>query len=142
MEQSEYTPSQEDANDGNGVAAIAAKAEEKMRELRDTARSQAEHRVQELGEKAQHRIDDQRDRVAARIEETASKLRQRADAAGPIGHTAAEKVAVRMEAAAGYLHQHQTSEIAGDFTSYVRQHPFRAVIAAAVLGYLFGRLTG
>ena len=140
MERSEYTSSGQDSHNGNGVEAIAARAEEKAREIREKARSQAQHRVHEIGEKAQHRIEDQRDRVASRIEGAASRLRERADAAGPIGHTAGEKVAVRMEAAAGYLHQRQTREIAGDFAAYVRQHPLKALLGAALIGYLFGRL--
>ena len=135
----EHSESHE-GNGGNGVQAIAAKAEEKVRELSETAKLEAEHRVHELGEKAQHRLDAERDRVAARIEGAALRLRERGDAAGPIGHTAGEQVATRMEAAAGYLHQRHTDEIAGDFATFVKQQPVQSVVAAAVLGYLFGRL--
>ncbi len=130
------------AHNGNGVSAIAAKAEEKARELRDTARTEAEHRVHDLGEKAQQRIDSERDRVASRIEDAASKLRERGDTAGTIGHVAGEKVAVRMEHAAGYLHERHTDEIAGDLASYVKQHPIQSIVAAAIAGYVFGRLAG
>ena len=127
MEYSESTSSNQGSHGGNGVHAIAARAEEKVREF---------------GETAQHRIDAERNRVAYRIEDAAARVRERADAVGPIGHTAGETVAIRMDAAAGYLHEHRTNEIAGDLAAYVRRHPMRAVLGAAVIGYLIGRMTG
>ena len=137
----EYTDSSSPDGHSNGaVHTIASKAEEKVRELREAARSQAALRAHELGAKAQYRLDAERDRVASRIEDAAVRLRQRGDVAGPIGHTAGEQVATRLEAAAGYLHEHPSDEIAGDVSTYVKQHPLRAVVAAAVVGYLFGRL--
>jgi ElaB/YqjD/DUF883 family membrane-anchored ribosome-binding protein len=122
------------------VHTFASKAEGKARELREAARSQAAQRVHQLGTKAQDRIDAERDRVASRIQDAAQRVRMRGDAAGPIGHTAGDQVATRLEAAAGYLHEHPSDEIAGDVATYVKQHPLRAVVAAAVVGYLFGRL--
>jgi ElaB/YqjD/DUF883 family membrane-anchored ribosome-binding protein len=132
---------QSESSSNNGVQAIAAKAEEKVRELRENAKQEAAHRVHDLGEKAQQRIEDQRDRVASRLEGVALRVRERGDAAGPIGHTAGEQVATRMEATAGYLHQHRAEEIAGDVATYVKQHPLRSITLAAVLGYLFGRIS-
>jgi ElaB/YqjD/DUF883 family membrane-anchored ribosome-binding protein len=126
----------------NGVSSIAAKAEQKVRVLRETARTEAGQRVQELGGKAQERIDLQRDRVASRIEDAATRLRERGDAAGTIGHMAGEQVATRMESAAGYLHERHTDEIAGDLAGYVKQHPIQSIVAAACLGYVFGRISG
>jgi ElaB/YqjD/DUF883 family membrane-anchored ribosome-binding protein len=125
MEHSEYTPSGDGSRNGNGATGMAAKAEEKVREL---------------GEKAQLRIEDERERTASRIDDAASRLRDRAGTAGPL-RPAGEMVAVRMEAAAGYMHRRQTKEIAGDFAEYVREHPFRSILVAAFLGYLLGRLT-
>jgi ElaB/YqjD/DUF883 family membrane-anchored ribosome-binding protein len=129
-------------NRSNGSQTIAARAEEKARELGEAARQEAAHRAHDIGERAQQRIEAQRDQVASRIEGAALRLRERGDTAGPIGHTAGEQVAGRMEAAAGYLHEHHTNEIAVDFLTYVKQHPLRSILAAAVLGYLMGRLRG
>jgi ElaB/YqjD/DUF883 family membrane-anchored ribosome-binding protein len=140
MEKSESFEPSNGSQSSNGVHTIASKAEEKVRELGETAK--AEHRVHERGEKAQHRIEAERDHVASRLDGAALRLRERGDAAGPIGHTAGEQVATRIEAAAGYLHQRQTDEIAGDVTAYVKKHPLQSVVAAAVLGYVFGRIAG
>ena len=129
-------------NRSNGSQTIAARAEEKARELGEAARQEAANRAHDIGEKAQQRIDAQRDQVASRIEGAALRLRERGNAAGPIGHTAGEQVASRMEAAAGYLHEHHTDEIAVDFMTYVKQHPMRSVLAAVAFGYLLGRLRG
>lgn len=132
-------PTPEDRN-GSTVHSIAAKAEEKVRDLSETARVEAGQRARRIGGLAQQRIDAERERVALRIEGVATTLRERGDGAGPIGHTAGEQVATRMEATAAYLQQHPTEEIAGDVTTYVKQHPFKSVVAAAVLGYLVGRI--
>jgi len=130
-----------DGSHGNGtVHTFTSKAEDKVRELREAARAKAADRAHEIGAKAHDRIDVERDRVATRIEDAAGRLRQRGDAAGPIGHTAGEQVATRLEVAAGYLHERQSNEIAGDVATYVKQHPLRAIFAAALVGYLFGRI--
>ncbi len=142
MESSENSEPIAAKQNGDGIHTIASKAEEMARELRDTARTEAEHRVHDLSEKAQQRIDAQRDRVASRIEETAGRVRDRGSAAGPIGTYAGEQVAYRLEIASDYLHDRQTTEIAGDFASYVKSHPVQSVIAAAFVGFLIGRVTG
>lgn len=134
--------STQNGQNGNGAHTLAARAEEKVREITDTARLEAEHRVHAVGEIAQQRLESERDRVAARIDDAAARLRERGDAAGPIGHAAGEQVATRMEAAAGYLHEHPTQEIASDLAAYVRQHPIQSIVAAAFAGYVFGRLGG
>jgi ElaB/YqjD/DUF883 family membrane-anchored ribosome-binding protein len=127
---------------GNGAHSFGTRAESKVRQLSDAAKQEASHRVHDLGEKAQQRLETERGHVAERLEGVAMRVRQRGDVAGPIGHRAGDEFATRMEAAAGYLHQHHTDEIALDLAAYVKQHPVRSIIAAAVLGYLIGRISG
>ena len=88
---------------------ISEAAEGKLHHLRSVAGS----RAHELGDVAQHRIDDQRDKVASRIEDAASRIRERGASAGPVG-AAGERVAMKMESAASYLHDHESGEIASD----------------------------
>jgi ElaB/YqjD/DUF883 family membrane-anchored ribosome-binding protein len=126
MEYSDSASSQ-GGRTGNGVTALAAKAEEKVREIGGTA---------------QQRIDAGRDKVASGLEDAATKLREGSDTAGSMGHSAGETVAVKMEAAAGYLHEHKSNEIAGDLGSYIEGHPVQSIIAAALLGFFLGRLVG
>jgi ElaB/YqjD/DUF883 family membrane-anchored ribosome-binding protein len=127
MEYSDSNSSSQGSNGGNGVTALAAKAEEKVRELGGTA---------------QQRIDVGRTKVADGIEDAAAKLRESADAAGSIGHTAGETVAVRMEATADYLHEHDTNAIADDMSAYIKAHPMQSIIVAVVVGYFLRHLIG
>ena len=140
MEPSDESEPVHGSHNGNAIHSIAARAEQKVRVLGESAKAEAGQRVHQIGGRAQERIDAERARVAMRIDEAATKLRERGDSAGSIGHTAGEQIATRMEAAAGYLEHHQTEEIAVDVATYVKQHPVQSVVAAAVVGYLFGRL--
>lgn len=139
MQNSQPTP--DDIQNEAEQAAEEAKttAENKIRQITDNARAQTEARVQQIGGMAQTRIDDQRTRAATRIGEAASMIRERGQNAGPLG-VAGEQVALRMDVAAVYLQERQSSEIADDMQSQIRAHPIRAVLMAAVLGFLIGRL--
>lgn len=123
------------SNGRNGRGAVSY-AEERVRDIGNAAL----HRAENYAGQAQERIDEKRDAVASNIEDVATRLRDRADAAGPIGHAAGDQVARQMEAAAGYLHTHQSNEIATDVITYVRRHPVRSTIIAFVIGYWLGRL--
>ena len=56
------------------------------------------------------------------------------------GGPAIERVAKSMESTAGYLHEHEAAAIAGDVSSYVKLHPTAAMVLAALVGFLLGRL--
>ncbi len=50
------------------------------------------------------------------------------------------RAAEGMHAAAGYLQEHNTSEIANDVEEYVRAHPLQSVAAAIAAGFVVGRV--
>jgi ElaB/YqjD/DUF883 family membrane-anchored ribosome-binding protein len=131
----------EEHNNGNG---LKTKATEKVREISEAARGQAGERVRNLTEKARERaqlqVEGQRERIASRVEEAASSLKQHAEDGDNLRFEAERRVALGLESAAGYLHSHETTAVAGDAVGYVRQHPFRSMILAAVIGYLLGKL--
>lgn len=136
----ENTQSEEQSNGSR----IKEKAGEKVREISEAARGQAGERVSKLTlkarERAQEQVEAQRERIASRVEQAASGLLHHAEEGDNLRFEAERRVAHGLEAAAGYLHSHQTEELAGDAMSYVRQHPVRSLIMAAIIGYLLGKL--
>jgi hypothetical protein len=67
----------------------------------------------------------------------AGSLRENAPREGMLGG-AAGAVADRLEASGQYLQEHGLSDMAGDITSLVRQHPMQACLVGFGLGFLFG----
>jgi ElaB/YqjD/DUF883 family membrane-anchored ribosome-binding protein len=132
-------------HDGNGHN-IRSIAGDKVREISDAARSQASERVHALSEKARQqageRVEVERERLATRVDAAASNLRQHAEAGDNLRYQAERRVAEGLGSAAGYLHSHQTGEVADDLASQVRAHPIRSIILAALIGYLLGKLLG
>jgi ElaB/YqjD/DUF883 family membrane-anchored ribosome-binding protein len=131
------------AEQSNGHG-LKLKASEKVREIRAAAQGQAGERVRHLTgkarERAQEQVEGQRERIASRVEGAATSLKQHAEEGDNLRFEAERRVALGLESAAGYLHSHQTTEVAGDAVGYVRQHPMRSVIIAAIIGYLLGKL--
>jgi ElaB/YqjD/DUF883 family membrane-anchored ribosome-binding protein len=115
-----------------------------VREIGEAARGQAGRKVRNLTDKAreraQHQVEGQRERIASRVEEAASGLLHHAEDGENLRYEAERRVAHGLEAVGGYLHSHQTTEVAGDVTGFVRQHPVRSLIIAAIIGYLMGKL--
>ena len=87
---------------------------------------------------ARVRLKDGREEVAGRLERAADGLRERT--AGKAGGPVIERAAKSMESTAGYLHEHEAAAIAGDVSSYVKLHPTAAIVLAALMGFLLGRL--
>jgi len=131
----------QETNNGGG---LKTKATEKVREISEAARGQAGERVRNLTgkarERAQETVEERRERLASRVEEAASGLLQHAEEGENLRYEAERRVAHGLESAAGYLHSHQTAEVAGDVGVYVRQHPVRSMIMAAVIGYLLAKI--
>jgi ElaB/YqjD/DUF883 family membrane-anchored ribosome-binding protein len=136
----EDSDGQEISNGGG----LKTKATEKAREISKAARGQAEQRVKVLTEKARERaqetVEERRERLASRVEETAAGLLQHAEEGENLRYEAERRVGRGLESAAGYLHSHQTTEVAGDVGVYVHEHPVRAMIMAAIIGYLLAKI--
>jgi ElaB/YqjD/DUF883 family membrane-anchored ribosome-binding protein len=79
--------------------------------------------------------------TAARMkEEIASKA---ADAKGKItdfGRKAAEQIDGRLEATANYLREHDLKEMVTDVQELAKKYPGQSLAAAAIVGFLIGRL--
>lgn len=144
MENTEDTYAEEQGN-GNGNG-LKGRASDKVREISEVARGQAGERVRGLTakarERAQQQAEGQRERIATRFEGAASELLHHAEEGDTLRFQAERRLGHGLESAAGYLHSHHTDEVAGDVMTYVRQHPFRSMVMAAIIGYLLGKLFG
>lgn len=130
-----------EATNGND---LKSKATGKAREIGIVAKGRAEERLRDISEKARERaqkqVDEQRERIASRMDDAVSTLKQHSDDGNQLRRQAEQRLAQGMESAAGYLHSHQTSEVAGDIGTYVRQHPIQSVVLALIIGYLLGKI--
>lgn len=83
-----------------------------------------------------------REGAASSLERAAAGLEERVTAMGADGvpAMAAGRAAEGLQAAAGYLREHESTEMWGDLERYVKQHPMRALVGAIATGILVGRI--
>ena len=130
-QQSGYTPASEMGRDGSRVD-----AGDRTRDAGGDARD----KVSEFGQKAQQQADAGKDKAAGGMESAASKLREQAAGTDGMTAQAGTKVADGMEKTAGYLREHDTTEMLDDVEKYVKDHPMQAVAGAVIGGFLVGRI--
>jgi ElaB/YqjD/DUF883 family membrane-anchored ribosome-binding protein len=134
-------------NSGEGDKPMGDRAREQASEMADRARStaadvadKAEELAPQARERAYEAAESGRESSAGALDRAASGLEDRAARSEGMTGMAAERTAEGMHAAAGYLKQHETSEIWDDVEQYVRTHPVQAVAAAVVTGIVVGRV--
>ena len=115
--------------EGTGTAA-------RMKEEVEGRAAEVKQNVADFGRKAADRIDSQREPVAATLTRTASTLHQQGDNAASVAHTTADKVQV----AADYVRQNDLKAMMGDVQDLAKRYPGQSLLAAAVVGFLLGRL--
>jgi ElaB/YqjD/DUF883 family membrane-anchored ribosome-binding protein len=81
-----------------------------------------------------------RESTAGALDRAAEMVKDRAEGSSGMPAAAADRAADGMQAAAGYLHEHDTAEIWDDVERYVRDHPMQSVAAAVATGILVGRI--
>jgi ElaB/YqjD/DUF883 family membrane-anchored ribosome-binding protein len=115
-------------------------SEDGMRgQSRDTA-SQVKDKASELGQKAQQQADIGKDKAAGGMESAADKIREQAGKSDGMTAQTGTKVADGMEKTAGYLREHDTTEMLDDVEKYVKDHPMQAVAGAVIGGFVIGRI--
>jgi ElaB/YqjD/DUF883 family membrane-anchored ribosome-binding protein len=85
-------------------------------------------------------VDEGKDKAAGSMESAAEKIREQAENTNGVQAKAGVKVAEGMEKTAGYLKEHDTTEMIDDLEHYVREHPVQALAGAVVGGFLVGRI--
>jgi ElaB/YqjD/DUF883 family membrane-anchored ribosome-binding protein len=110
------------------VADAADTATEKVAEVTGQAKDRA-YDAAEAG----------RESTADALGRGAAALKERATEGEGLPAAVADRAADGLESAAGYLKEHETSEVWQDLERYVRAHPMQSVAAAIAAGIVFGR---
>jgi len=122
-------PSVSGYGEGTGTAA-------RMKEEVEGRASEVKQKVADFGRKAADRIDSQRQPVADTLNRTASTLHQQGDNAASVAHTTADKLQV----AADYVRGNDLKAMMGDVQDLAKRYPGQSLAAAAIVGFLLGRL--
>jgi ElaB/YqjD/DUF883 family membrane-anchored ribosome-binding protein len=95
-------------------------------------------KASELGRDAADAIYARRDTAASGLEDAGAGLRGNADKlsanVSPLAHQAADA----LDSAAGYVRENTTRDSLAGIGAYVKAHPTKAVVAAAVVGFCAG----
>jgi ElaB/YqjD/DUF883 family membrane-anchored ribosome-binding protein len=126
MAKNSYAPAS--AGGGGKTATEPASAVDKMKD-----------KAPEVMQKAQ-KADAGIDTAAGSMESAADKIRERTQGKEGMPAEAGAKVADTMERTAGYLREHDSSEILDDVERFVREHPVQAVAGALVGGFVISRI--
>ena len=123
---------------GGPLTDQASNLEEK---ISDTA-TQVKDKMSDLGDKAAEKIDENRDAAAGGLDKAAGVLHERAEnfpggeKVASLAHATAEK----LSSTADYVREHDVNRMMGDVETLVKNNPGPSLLAAAVIGYLVGRV--
>lgn len=109
-----------------------------MRERAGEMGQQAKERAQHTAEQARERAEQGKDATASGLDTAADQIRERMGD-GRTGQAGA-KVADNLERTAGYLREHETTEMWRDLEHYVKEHPVQAAVGALAAGFFVGRM--
>ncbi|MGI8926759.1 MAG: hypothetical protein ACR2HN_08970 [Tepidiformaceae bacterium] len=115
---------------------IAATAKEKAGEYSKKAQETAA----QVGEKVSSQADAGIDLAASGLQTAADEVRERLGEQGGMAGQVGTKMAGGLERTAGYLREHDSNQVWGDFEQFVKDHPMRAAAGAVVAGFLIGRI--
>jgi ElaB/YqjD/DUF883 family membrane-anchored ribosome-binding protein len=118
-------------------------SESTMSNLKDEASeklAQAKDKVSEMGRKAGDKLEDGRQKAAGAFASTASTLHEKGDRMAAATSTAAHATADKIQVAADYLRDHNAQAMLEDVSGVVRRYPGQALAAAAVVGFMVGRI--
>ena len=79
-------------------------------------------------------------KAAEGFETAAERLRNRAEDDEGVKSTIETKAAEAMDKTAGYLKEHDSSELVRDLENFVKAHPVQAAVGALAAGYLLGKI--
>ena len=108
-------------------------------EIEDTA-SQVKEKVMDFGRKATDTIDAQREPAAGALDRTASTLHEQGDRLAKVTSSAAHVTADKLQATADYIREHDARAMMNDVERLMKRYPVQALAAAAVIGFLAGRV--
>lgn len=119
---------------------MGERAMDEGRQMADQARQSAGEAMNEAGDRAYGAAETGRENAASGLERAAAGLERRADGSDGMSAMAAERAAEGMQSAAGYLRQHDSTEIWQDVERYVQHNPVRSLLGAVAAGFVVGRI--
>jgi hypothetical protein len=110
---------------------MSAKAQDMGAKVQETA--------QDMGTKAQEKAEIGKEKVADGIEGAVGTMRDKLPSDGMVGK-AGTVAADSLEKTAGYLRDHETSELWADVQEYVKLHPASSLVGALAAGFVLSRI--
>ena len=112
---------------------------ERMDDLRERAAnlgSKIKDKASQFGTTVSSTVDRQRETAARGLDRAASSLHDGVGSAAKMGHGVADG----MESTATYLRNHTFGDMGNDVMALCKKHPVQALVSAAVVGFVMGRL--
>jgi ElaB/YqjD/DUF883 family membrane-anchored ribosome-binding protein len=107
-----------------------------LRERAGNLGSKIKEKASQFGSTVSQQADRQRENAAKGLDRAASSLHDGVGSAAKMGHGVADG----MESTATYLRNHSFGDMGNDVMELCRKHPVQALVSAAVLGFLMGRV--
>jgi ElaB/YqjD/DUF883 family membrane-anchored ribosome-binding protein len=104
------------------------------------AASDAKARANRVGQAVVDRVDETRDVAAGALHDASENLHGQAKHLPPRGQKLAHSAADHLDSAAGYIAEHDTSEIVADAGSFLKRNPGKTFVLGMVLGCMVGWL--
>jgi hypothetical protein len=93
-------------------------------------------KASQFGSTVSQTADRQRENAAKGLDRAASSLHDGVGSAAKMAHGVADG----MESTATYLRNHSFGDMGSDMMGVCKRHPVQAMISAAVIGFLLGRV--
>lgn len=127
-----------DLNSKDPSGTTTSRVKEAKESVQRTA-ARAQRKASSMADEAVARVDEKRESAAEAMRGAADTL-QRVAGGGGKAVQAAYAAGRKLEASADFLHEHDFRGSLGDAERFVKSHPAESLIAAAVAGFLVGRV--
>jgi ElaB/YqjD/DUF883 family membrane-anchored ribosome-binding protein len=123
-------------DEGMGSSERIGETMDDLRERAASLGSKIKDKASQFGTTVSSTVDRQRETAARGLDRAASSLHEGVGSAAKVGHGVADG----MESTATYLRSHSFGDMGNDVMTLCRKHPVQALVSAAVLGFVVGRL--
>lgn len=123
-------------DEGMGSSERVGERIDDLRERAANLGSKIKDKASQLGTTVGSTVDRQRENAARGLDRAAAGLHEGVGSAAKVGHGLADG----MESSASYLRSHSFGDMGDDVVTLCRKHPVQALVSAAVLGFVMGRL--
>jgi len=101
------------------------------------AASDAKERASRVGQAVVAKVDETRDAAAGALHDASKTLHSQAKRL-PRGRNLAHSAADKLDSAAGYMAEHDTSEMIADAGSFLKRNPGKTLVLGMVVGCTVG----